>query len=219
MPHARNLPLPVISRRPSSPTIRRAACGVTSSVLVTMPAETNGRAMTCPISSGSFDDVRRPVMFLQSDFGGRGQALGDGEQPGVAIAMPPAIDRDGFQLKAARCGAVVTRAWRRIDAACAAARPKNSRHRGQRSPADHRSWRARGAIRRGSRPRRSRNYRPAGPFQERRHAQAPSHFQWPGLIGPKPHRWRPARRRRGWHGRGALPSFVRTVALCAVGTN
>jgi hypothetical protein len=31
----------VISLKPSSKTIRRAACGVTSSVFVTMPADTN----------------------------------------------------------------------------------------------------------------------------------------------------------------------------------
>lgn len=63
LPHARNLPLPVISRKPSSRTIRRAACGVTSSVFTAMPAETSGFAMTNSISSGSFDDVRRPASF------------------------------------------------------------------------------------------------------------------------------------------------------------
>ena len=63
MPHARNLPLPVISLRPSSKTIRRAACGVTSSVLATVPADTKGFAMTSSTSSGNFDDVRRPSSF------------------------------------------------------------------------------------------------------------------------------------------------------------
>ena len=62
-PHARNLPLPVISRRPSSATIRRAACGVTSSVLATIPADINGFAITSSTSSGSFEDVRRPSSF------------------------------------------------------------------------------------------------------------------------------------------------------------
>lgn len=53
-------PLPVISRKPSSTTIRRAACGVTPSTLV---AETSGFAMTSSINSGSFDDVRRLASF------------------------------------------------------------------------------------------------------------------------------------------------------------
>lgn len=60
---ARNLPLPVISRSPSSKTIRRAVCGVMSSVFATMPADTNGFAVTSSTSSGSFDDVRRPPSF------------------------------------------------------------------------------------------------------------------------------------------------------------
>ncbi len=63
IPHARNLPLPVISRRPSSKTIRRAACGVTSRVFATIPADTNGFAITSSTSSGSFEDVRRPPSF------------------------------------------------------------------------------------------------------------------------------------------------------------
>jgi hypothetical protein len=33
IPHARNLSLPVISRKPNSPTILSAACGVTPSIL------------------------------------------------------------------------------------------------------------------------------------------------------------------------------------------
>ena len=61
IPHARNLPLPVISLSPSSKTIRRAACGVMSSVFATIPADTNGFAMTSSTSSGSFDDVRLPA--------------------------------------------------------------------------------------------------------------------------------------------------------------
>lgn len=63
IPHARNLPLPVISRSPSSPTILSAACGVTLSVVAIMPAETSGFAMTSSTSSGSFDEVRRPSNF------------------------------------------------------------------------------------------------------------------------------------------------------------
>lgn len=63
IPHARNLPLPVISRRPSSITIRRAACGVASSAFATIPADTNGFAMTSSTSSGNFDDIRRPSNF------------------------------------------------------------------------------------------------------------------------------------------------------------
>lgn len=38
----------------------RAPCGVTSSVVATIPAEISGRAMTSSTSSGSLDDVRRP---------------------------------------------------------------------------------------------------------------------------------------------------------------
>ena len=63
IPHARNLPLPVISLSPSSKTIRRAACGVTSSVFATIFADTNGLAITNSTSSGSFEDVRRPSSF------------------------------------------------------------------------------------------------------------------------------------------------------------
>lgn len=63
-PHARNLPLPVISLRPRSKTIRRAACGVTSSAFATIPADTSGFAITSSTSCGSFDDVRRPSSFL-----------------------------------------------------------------------------------------------------------------------------------------------------------
>ena len=68
IPQARNLPLPVISRRPSSPTMRRAACGVTSSVLATIPADTNGFAITSSTSSGNLDDIREfttPEMFAE----------------------------------------------------------------------------------------------------------------------------------------------------------
>lgn len=61
MPHARNLPLPVISLKPSPKTIRRAACGVTSSAFATIPADTNGFAITISTSSGSFEDVRLPA--------------------------------------------------------------------------------------------------------------------------------------------------------------
>jgi len=62
-PHARNLPLPVISLKPSSKTIRRAACGVISSVLATIPADTNGFAKTSSTSSGNFEEVRLPSSF------------------------------------------------------------------------------------------------------------------------------------------------------------
>lgn len=55
-----NPPLPIISASPCSPAIRRAACSVTSSVFVTIPADTSGFAMARSISSGSFDYVRRP---------------------------------------------------------------------------------------------------------------------------------------------------------------
>lgn len=63
IPHARNLPLPVISHRPRSKTIRRAACGVTSSVFATIFADTSGLPMTSTTSSGSSGEVRRPSSF------------------------------------------------------------------------------------------------------------------------------------------------------------
>jgi hypothetical protein len=50
-------------RAADSSTIRRAACGVTLSDFATMPADTSGVAMTSSISSGSFDDIRRPSSF------------------------------------------------------------------------------------------------------------------------------------------------------------
>lgn len=64
--------------------------------------------MTSSICSGSFDDIRRPVSFrsiicragaslaLQPELGGRDQPLGDGKQPDLAIAIPAAIDGNGF---------------------------------------------------------------------------------------------------------------------------
>jgi transposase InsO family protein len=52
---------------PSSPggskTIRRAACGVTSSVFANIPADISGFAITSSTSSDSFDEVRRPFSF------------------------------------------------------------------------------------------------------------------------------------------------------------
>lgn len=62
--------------------------------------------MTNWISSGSFDDARRPVSLRsiiclasasRSCSGGRDHALSDSEQPGFAITMPAPIDRDGLQ--------------------------------------------------------------------------------------------------------------------------
>ncbi len=43
-------PLSVISPEARSKTIRRAACGVTSRILDTMPADTDGLAMTSSTS-------------------------------------------------------------------------------------------------------------------------------------------------------------------------
>lgn len=63
VPQARNLPLAVISRKPNSKTIRPAACGVTSSVLATIPADTSGFAVISSTNFGSFDDVRPPSSF------------------------------------------------------------------------------------------------------------------------------------------------------------
>lgn len=62
---------------------------------------------------------RQPVMFFQSDLGGRDQPVGDGEQPSLPIAMPSAIDGNGLEAKvdAARWAPLVTPAWRRIEAA------------------------------------------------------------------------------------------------------
>ena len=42
---------------------------------------------------------RQPVMLFQPDLGGRDQAVGDGEQPGFAIAMSAPIDGNGFQAE------------------------------------------------------------------------------------------------------------------------
>ncbi len=112
-PQARNLPLPVISRRPSSKTIRRAACGVTSRVFATIPADTSGFANTSSTSSGSFEDVRRPysfrehrtscapasVMLFHADLGRGDQAVSKGEQPGLPITMPAPIDENGFEAE------------------------------------------------------------------------------------------------------------------------
>lgn len=71
---------------------------MTSSVFVTSPAEASGRAMTNSISSGSFDGVGRPasfrsIMLLQAQPRGLGQALGDRQQPCLAIAMPARVGR------------------------------------------------------------------------------------------------------------------------------
>jgi hypothetical protein len=38
-------------------------------------------------------------MLLETYFGGRNHPVGDGQQPGFAMAMPAAIDGDGFQAK------------------------------------------------------------------------------------------------------------------------
>ena len=51
-----------------SKTIRRAACGVTSSVFATIPADTSGLAITSSTSSGNFEDVRRLRVFGPSSF-------------------------------------------------------------------------------------------------------------------------------------------------------
>lgn len=64
-PRARNLRL-VFSRIPSSLTIRRAACGVTSSVFAKIVADTNGFAITSSTSSGGFEEARRPSSFLSN---------------------------------------------------------------------------------------------------------------------------------------------------------
>lgn len=42
---------------------------------------------------------RRPVMFLHTDLSRRDQAMGNGEQPGLAIAMPVPIDGDRFHAE------------------------------------------------------------------------------------------------------------------------
>lgn len=101
-----------ISRRPSSKTIRRAACGVTSSVFATMLADTSGRAMTRSTSSGNVDDVRRPFSFAPSSFlpapAGRApsarsrrlqSAHGQRKQPKIAIAMPAPFNGHGFEAE------------------------------------------------------------------------------------------------------------------------
>lgn len=58
-PHARNLPLPVISRRPSSPTRLSAPCFEIFSASWIMPVETSGRDRTSSTKSGSFELARR----------------------------------------------------------------------------------------------------------------------------------------------------------------
>lgn len=58
IPHARNLPLPIIFRKPSSNTIRRAPRGVTSRVFATMPADTSGSAITNSTMPGHFTPNR-----------------------------------------------------------------------------------------------------------------------------------------------------------------
>jgi hypothetical protein len=79
MPHARNLPLPVISRKPSSTTILSAARGVTSSVSATIPADTSGFAMTSSTSSGSLKRHGAPPAsfwrYLGDRLGISGQAI------------------------------------------------------------------------------------------------------------------------------------------------
>ena len=78
-----------------------------------MPADTSGLAMTSSINSASLEDVRRPCQFslhhgarqrqpivlLQAELGRRDQPLGDRQQPGLAIAVPAAIDGNGFQAE------------------------------------------------------------------------------------------------------------------------
>lgn len=68
LPKPETLPLPLISLRLSSKTIRRAACGVTSSVLAELPAEITGFAITDSTNSGSFEDVRGPSSFRSNIF-------------------------------------------------------------------------------------------------------------------------------------------------------
>ena len=85
-PHARNLPLPVISLKPISPTIRTAACGVTPIALTIMPADTSGRAMPVPAVSRTPgtppvfvpSSWRQPIVIFQSNLSGCVQSLGDG---------------------------------------------------------------------------------------------------------------------------------------------
>ena len=57
------LPVPAISLSPSSKTIRRAVCGVTSSVFAKIPADTDGFSITSSTNSGNLEEVRRPSNF------------------------------------------------------------------------------------------------------------------------------------------------------------
>lgn len=121
-----------ISRRPSSKTIRRAACGVTSSVFATMLADTSGRAMTRSTSSGNVDDVRRPsaslhhrfcrrqpVVLLQRDLAGCNQPMGNASSRKLRSRCrrrsTGIVSRPRFTV--ARCALAVTPAWRRMEAA------------------------------------------------------------------------------------------------------
>ncbi len=132
-PHARNLPLPVISLRPSSKTIRRAACGVTSSVFATIFADTNGFAITKSTSSGNFEGVRRPSSF-RSNSVRASASLSCSLSPVSAAAISPwamasnRVSRSRCRrrstgmvfrprLMAAGYAPVVMPAWRKIDAA------------------------------------------------------------------------------------------------------
>ena len=113
IPHARNLPLPVISLRPSSETIRRAACGVTPRVFATIPADTSGFAITSSTSSGSFEDVWRPSSFrsyilranasrscsFRPSSAAAKKPLSDCKQPSFPVAMSAPIDGNGFQAE------------------------------------------------------------------------------------------------------------------------
>ncbi len=75
-----------------------------------MPDVTSGRVITSSISSGSFDDVRRPISrrsiicrasvsrscSFQPELGRRDQSVAQRRKTGVAMTMPAPLEGDGI---------------------------------------------------------------------------------------------------------------------------
>jgi hypothetical protein len=101
---------------PASPAPKQSAAPPAASPRASSPPSRptpSGFAITSSTSSGSFDDVRRPSSFrsiivfasvsrscsFMPISAAAKKAVGDGEQPGLPIAMPAPIDGNGFQAE------------------------------------------------------------------------------------------------------------------------